>query len=137
MTDHEEDVTQTTINHELGYDDGPELSPSEVVARFGDEIRAAIAAIADEAPRVAKEEAKQAARDEMKKEIMRTTVRWYLTSVFITLVIALAVCYLMLNYSPRSHAADITYERGFNKEICARDNLRSTEAHPMYLCTTP
>lgn len=107
-----------------------ELPASKIVEQFGDEIRAAIAAVADETPTVAKNVAKV----EVKNEARKSAVRWYITSLIMSLIMSLAVCWLMLNYAPRSHAADVTFERPDLSDVCTRSSHLSTEAHPIYIC---
>lgn len=107
---------------------------SDVVAQFGDEIRAAVAVIAEEAPRVAIAAAKVAARDEMRKEIMRTTVRWYLTSVAMTVLISLAISWLMLTYSQSKQDSvqfKVRYEN--TTAVCAR-GPDTPDGKPVVVC---
>ena len=107
-----------------------DLPPSKIVERFGEEIRAAIQEVAEKTPQLAT----TAAADKAKDEARGLAVRWYIASVGISLVIAFAVSWLMLNYAPRSHATDVKYIRGVSSEVCSRDSNASTETHFVYIC---
>lgn len=106
------------------------LPPSKIVERFGDEIRAAIQEVAEKTPQVAT----TAARNEAADKARGLAVRWYIASVAISLVIAFAVSWLMLNYATRSHATDVKYVRGVSSEVCSRDPNASNETHSVYIC---
>lgn len=114
--------------------DRGDAEASRIVEQFGDEIRAAIQAVAEETPRVAGVAAKSAAKDEMRKEIMRTTVRWYLTSVAMTVVISSAVCWLILTYS-KSKQDSVHFEVRYEGTTAACERGPDTpDGRPVVVC---
>lgn len=72
--------------HEHDDDDA-----SKIVEQFGSEIRAAIQAVADETPSVAK----KAAASVVKEEARKSSIRWYLITILVAWVGAGLVAWLV------------------------------------------
>lgn len=106
------------------------LTASEIVAQFGDEIRAAINAVAAETPRVIKD----VARTEVNNRTRKSQVTWYLASMGATILISLATCWLMLNYAPRIMYSGFSIQRGPMVEYCTRAPTSSDGDAPLYIC---
>lgn len=102
-----------------------DLPASKIVERYGEDIKAAIAEIAEATPTIAK----TAATDEARRRAV-----WLLAVTWVSAVVAAAgVSYLMLTHWPRSHAIDVTYHRTGDTEVCVRD-AGSPVDHPLFLC---
>lgn len=106
-----------------------DLPASKVVEQFGDEIRAAITAIAEETPTVAK----TVAKNEVKNQARKTAVRWYAITVGLSALLAVVTSWAMLTYYPHPHAVDVTFRHGAQIEVCTRVPGSAPE-HPVFVC---
>lgn len=103
----------------------PEPTASEAVARFGDEIRAAISAVADNVPIVAKSEAKDEART--------TAVRWYMLTVGLSLILSVGASWLVAVYIPSHSSVRFSVQYGGVTAVCSR-GPNAPDGVPLLVC---
>lgn len=97
----------------------------QVISQFGQDIKAAIAEIADKTPELAKTVAGA--------EVSRRAAWWHVITWVSAVGAAAGVAWLMLTFAPHPHAVDITFRHGDVLEVCARVPGTSPE-HPAFVC---